>query len=308
MNPAPAAAPPAPTNILSFDVEDWPQSTLDHALPVTERVRENTLRLLDLVGQSGARGTFFVLGLVAERFPDLVRRIRDHGHEVATHGHSHRPVDRMLPEEFREDLRRSRASIEQALGETVLGYRAPDFSISSSAYWALAILAEEGLRYDSSIFPFAGPRYGVREAFPRPFRIIASRSSHVIEFPLTTITRLGRRLPAAGGGYFRVFPYGVTRRAIRSLNRDGVAATSYFHPYEIDADEIGQCPHPIPWSLRLSQGLMRSRVAIKLKRLLRDFRWAPARDFLSRSEALTGGRVLDLTGLPQGIARWREEV
>jgi polysaccharide deacetylase family protein (PEP-CTERM system associated) len=303
----PAAAARSLTNILSFDVEDWPQSTLDYSLPITERVRDNTLRVLDLLGAWRARGTFFVLGLVAEGFPDLVRRIRDDGHEVATHGHAHRPVDKMSPEEFRQDVRRSRDLIQQVLGETVIGYRAPDFSISGGALWAFEILSEEGLRYDSSIFPFAGPRYGVRAAFPRPFRVLTTHAPPLVEFPLTTITRLGRRLPAAGGGYFRLFPYVLTRRVIRSLNENGIEATSYFHPYEIDPDEIRKCPYPIPWSLRLSQGLLRSRVEAKLRRLLRDFRWAPARDFLARTAAITGGRVLDLTGPPKDGPRWREE-
>ena len=295
-----------PKNVLSFDVEDWPQSTLDFSLPVTARVRDNTLRVLDLLANAGVRATFFVLGLAAQGFPDLVRRIHDDGHEVASHGHSHRPVYGMQAEEFRGDLRRSIALIEDAAGARVLGYRAPDFSIRSSDWWALEILAEEGLRYDSSLFPIAGPRYGIRAAFTLPFRVLPACGSEIIEFPLATFECLGIRLPAAGGGYFRISPYRASRAAIVRLNRRGGAATSYFHPYELDAEEIPRSPHTIPWSLRVSQGLMRSTVEGKLRRLLREFSWCPARDLLDQRETLTGGRVLDLTALPGQPARWVE--
>ncbi|MBI4241874.1 MAG: DUF3473 domain-containing protein [Candidatus Rokubacteria bacterium] len=291
-------------NILTFDVEDWPQSTLDLSLPLTPRVRDNTHRVLDLLAGVGVRGTFFVLGLVAETFPDLVRRIREGGHELASHGYSHRPVHGMRPEEFRTDLRRSIASIEDAGGTRVLGYRAPDFSILARDWWALEIMAEEGLRYDSSIFPFAGPRYGVRAAFALPFQVLSASGSKFVEFPLTTVECLGVRLPAAGGGYFRLAPYCVSRAAIARLNRRGAPATCYFHPYEMDAEEIARSRQAIPWSLRLSQGLMRARVAGKLRRLLGDFSWCPAGDWLGRPGEATGGRALDLTPWPGSEPRW----
>src|SRR6266571_1084696 len=293
-------------NVLSFDVEDWPQSTLDLSLPVTGRVRDNTLRILDLLASAGARATFFVLGLAAQAFPDLVRRIRDDGHEVASHGHSHRPVYGMQPEEFRADLRRSIELIEDAAGARVLGYRAPDFSIRSGDWWALEILAEEGLRYDSSLFPIAGPRYGLRAAFTLPFGVLPACGPEIIEFPLATFECLGIRLPAAGGGYFRLSPYFASRAAIVRLNRRGGPATSYFHPYELDVEEIPGSPHAIPWHLRLSQGLMRRTVEGKLRRFLREFSWCPARDWLEQRETLTGGRLLDLTALPGQPARWFE--
>jgi polysaccharide deacetylase family protein (PEP-CTERM system associated) len=298
----------SPKNILTFDVEDWPQSTLDHSLPITPRVRDNTLRILDLLGDAGARATFFVLGLAAEAFPDLVRRIRDGGHEIASHGHSHRPVYGMRPEEFRDDLKKSIAIIEDAAGARVLGYRAPDFSIRAADWWALEILAEEGLRYDSSIFPIVGPRYGVRAAFTLPFRVLPACGSELVEFPLATFELLGLRLPAAGGGYFRLFPYQASRSAIAQLNRRGGPATSYFHPYEIDTEEIPRSENRIPWRLRLTQGLMRGTVEGKLRRLLHDFPWCPARDCLDGRDALTAGRTLDLTAMPAESPRWRERM
>jgi polysaccharide deacetylase family protein (PEP-CTERM system associated) len=283
-------------NILSFDVEDWPQSTFDFDLPITGRVVDNTARILDLCAAAGVRGTFFILGLVAETHPGLVRRIHDAGHEVASHGHDHRPVHAMTPEGFRTDLRRTRASIEAACGARVVGYRAPDFSIPAAAFFALEVLAEEGYLYDSSLFPWKGPRYGVPEAFDAPF-LVRARAGDLLEFPLVVSTRLGRRLPAVGGGYFRLFPYAWHQDAIRRLNRRRHPATAYFHPYEVDPDELRRSPHRIPLTMRWSQGIGRARVATRLARLFRDAAWGTAADWLARGEGVTGGRILDLRGV-----------
>jgi len=292
-------------NILSFDVEDWHQSTFDFELPITTRVVDNTARILDLCAGTGTCATFFVLGLVAAAHPGLVRRIHDAGHEVASHGHDHRPVQAMTPAGFRDDLRRSRNLIEQAAGVGVAGYRAPDFSIPTRALWALTILAEEGYRYDSSLFPFAGPRYGIAEAFDAPFRV-RTTAGDLVEFPLATTELLGRRFPAVGGGYFRLFPYWYHGAAVRRLNRRGAPAVAYFHPYEVDTEEIPRSPHAIPLGLRLTQGLGRSRVAPGLLRLLADFSWGPASAWLDEA-GITAGRSLDLTGLPAGLPRWTTE-
>ena len=294
-------------NVLSFDVEDWHQSTFDFDLPITARVVDNTGRILDLLEECGVHGTFFVLGLVAEAFPSLVRRIQVAGHEVANHGWSHRPVHAMDRAGFQSDLRRSRDSIEQATGQRLDGYRAPDFSITTESLWALEVLAAEGYRYDSSLFPFRGPRYGIPAAFPAPC-LVRTRAGSLCELPLTTTEWLGRRWPAAGGGYFRLFPYAYHRAAVRRMNRAGAPAISYFHPYEIDPEEISASPHAIPLSLRLSQGLGRRGVAARLRRLLRDFSWGPARACLGNDpRALCQGRVLDLTGLPGLPGHWHVE-
>jgi polysaccharide deacetylase family protein (PEP-CTERM system associated) len=210
----------------------------------------------------------------------------------------------MTPDRFRDDLRTSIAAIAGAAGDRVLGYRAPDFSIPSSALWALRIVAEEGLRYDSSIFPIAGPRYGIREGFTAPCLVRCGENTSLIEFPMTTTKYLGCRLPAAGGGYFRLWPYAHTRLAIARLNRGGHPATSYFHPYETDPDEFRESPHSIPLLLRLSQGLGRAGMPRRLQRLLSDFTWGPARDRLADGASLTADRVLDLTPLPDGEPRW----
>jgi polysaccharide deacetylase family protein (PEP-CTERM system associated) len=253
-------SPAAVRNILSFDVEDWHQSTFDARLPITARVPGATSRILDLCAAAGARGTFFVLGLVARAYPDLVRRIRDAGHEVALHGLAHAPVHAMTPDAFRADVRESRDLVEQAAGVSVAGYRAPDFSITRPSLWALQVLAEEGFLYDSSVFPFDGPRYGIAESFPLPYRVLCP-GAELVEFPLATTRLLGRPLPAAGGGYFRLFPYAWHRRAVRRINGLGSPAMTYFHPYEIDAEEIPRSPHRIPLSLRLSQGRAAARAS-----------------------------------------------
>jgi polysaccharide deacetylase family protein (PEP-CTERM system associated) len=291
-------------NILSFDVEDWQQSTLDLSLPITRRVLDNTSRVLDLCAAAGARGTFFVLGLVARAFPDLVRRIGAAGHEVAVHGMDHAPVHAMTRDGFRADVRQSKDLVEQAAGSAVVGYRAPDFSITRESLWALQILAEDGILYDSSLFPFDGPRYGIAESFPLPYRILC-RDGALIEFPLATTRLLGRRLPAAGGGYFRLFPYAWHTRAVRRMNRLGSPAMTYFHPYEIDAEEIPRSQHRIPFWLRLSQGTGRRGMERRLARLMSEFTWATARDWIEgEASRLVAGRQLDLRGWPATPPRW----
>jgi polysaccharide deacetylase family protein (PEP-CTERM system associated) len=293
----------ASANILTVDVEDWQQSTLDLSLPISDRVVSNTRRLLDIFGRAGVRATFFVLGLVAERFPSLVVEMVKAGHEVASHGTSHRSVSALGPDGFRQDLRRSIDSIEATSGQKVLGYRAPDFSISESAFWALEIMAEEGLLYDSSLFPFRGPRYGVPDAFRDPFVIRCRSARTLLEFPLATVEVMKRRLPVAGGGYFRLLPYAVTRVALQAINRAGTLATFYVHPYELDVGEFRAMTRPVPLRMRVSQGIGRRWTGDRLARLLADFSWAPARDLLHQ-ESNFAGRHVDighLSGKPQWI-------
>jgi polysaccharide deacetylase family protein (PEP-CTERM system associated) len=293
----------APRNVLTVDVEDWQQSTLDTDLPLSDRVVSNTRRLLDIFDRAAVRATFFVLGLVAERFPLLVREIAARGHEIASHGTSHLSVSSLGPEGFRKDLRRSIESIEAASGRKVVGYRAPDFSISESAFWALEIMAEEGLLYDSSLFPFRGPRYGVPNAFRDPFVIQCRSTRTLLEFPLATVELMSRRFPIAGGGYFRLFPYAVTRAALRWMNQKGTVATFYVHPYEIDVDEFRAVARPVPLGLRISQGIGRRSVGARLSRLLADFSWVPARELLEEN-ALFAGRHVDISdrsGKPQWV-------
>lgn len=260
-------------HLLTVDVEDWQQSTLNHALPVGPRVVSNTHALLDLLAEAGVRATFFVLGRVAEIHTTLVREIAAAGHEIGTHGHSHEAIGAMPEAQFREELHRSVHTLRQQSGQPVYGHRAADFSISGRSLHLLEHLAEEGLAYDSSLFPIRHPRYGVPLAWRMPHRIRCASGRVLIEFPLATVRVAHIALPVAGGGYFRLFPYWLTRLALWTLEREGFPAAFYFHPYELDVAEMRELPYPIPAFLRWSQGINRRRVRPKLRRLLTDFRF-----------------------------------
>ncbi len=192
---------------------------------------------MELFAEAGARATFFVVGWVAEREPALVREILAAGHEVACHSHMHRRVFTMTPREFREDLRWARASIEDAGGKKVLGYRAPTFSICEESLWALQILAEEGFLYDSSVFPVKHDLYGMPRAprFPYAWRFQGGGSLY--EIPPLTVRVWGRNLPAAGGGYLRILPMWYTRWALRRVREEGRSAVVYLHPWELDPQQ-----------------------------------------------------------------------
>ncbi|HTF99186.1 MAG TPA: XrtA system polysaccharide deacetylase [Nitrospirota bacterium] len=201
------------------------------------RVERNTHRLLDLFSSHGVRATFFVLGWVAERIPKLVRDIHAAGHEIACHGYNHRLVYDLTPPEFREDIRRAKGTLEGLAGTTVKGYRAASYTIVQRSLWALDVLIEEGFTYDSSIFPIVHDRYGLPTASRFPHRITTGSGS-LMEFPPSTVRLFGQNIPVAGGGYLRLFPLAVTRKAISRINRDEQqAAVVYLHPWEIDADQ-----------------------------------------------------------------------
>jgi polysaccharide deacetylase family protein (PEP-CTERM system associated) len=268
-----------PLHALTVDVEDWPQSTLDFSLPITERAVRNTRRLLDVLRRQRVRATFFVLGRLAERFPDLVAEIVADGHEVGSHGYSHKPVFGIGPQGFADELARSVRLLESITGQRVLGYRAPDFSIINDSLWALDILADQGLVYDSSIFPVQTPRYGIGDALRGAHRF----ANGLFELPLSTVEWLGRRWPVAGGGYFRLYPYAVTRWAIRRIEAERMPAVVYLHPYELDATELAEIAWPVPARLRLSQGLNRRYVQGRLEQLLSEFRFGPAAEVLKLS-------------------------
>ena len=265
-------------NALTIDTEDWPQSSLDFSLPITERAVRNTRSLLDIFrrGPNPVRATFFVLGLLAESFPQIVKEIAADGHEIGTHGYSHKPVFGIGPKAFADELSRSVKLLEDLSGQKVLGYRAPDFSITSDSLWALDILAEQGLLYDSSIFPVRTSRYGIGDASRSAYRL----PNGLIELPLSTVRWGGRRWPAAGGGYLRLYPYTVTRWAIQSIQADGFPAVVYLHPYEIDPTELDEIEWPVSAKLKLTQGLNRRYIRGRLERLLQDFKFGSASDVL----------------------------
>ena len=258
-------------HLLTVDVEDWPQSTLDHALPIGERVLTNTYAVLDLLAEAKVQATFFVLGKVAEAYPQLAREIVTQGHEVGTHGYSHESIEAMPLAQFSEELHRSVELLKQQTGRAVTGHRAADFSISRHSLNLLECLGNEGLLYDSSIFPIRHPRYGIPEAPRKPHLVRCASESILVEFPLATIKLSWATLPVAGGGYLRLFPYWITRLALKRLHEERSVATCYIHPYELDTSEVKCVPYPIPFKLRCSQFTNRSSVRSKLTALLKDF-------------------------------------
>ena len=251
-------------NAFTVDVEDYFQvSGFEGTIARSEwdrqplRVEANTRRILDLLDEHGVKGTFFILGWVAERLPALIGEIAARGHELGAHSFEHRLVYRMEPEDFRADLRRTVAAIEKASGVSVRTYRAPTFSIVESSLWALDILADEGFVLDSSIFPVRHDRYGYMGIPRHPFVFEEPRRNNLIEFPLTTWRKLGMNLPAAGGGYFRILPEWVVRGGIRQANAAGYPAVFYLHPWEVDPEQP-RISAPMLSRLRHYHGLERT--------------------------------------------------
>ena len=262
-------------NAMTIDVEDYFQveafaSIIDRSdwesLP--RRVERNTERLLQILTESGVEATFFILGWVAARHPQLVRRVVAEGHELASHGFGHLRADRQSPEEFRDDVRRAKRVLEDLGGAPVHGYRAPTFSIGGGSKWAHTILAEEGYSYSSSVYPVKHDLYGTPGAPRTPFSPVPG----MLEIPLTSVRMLGVDMPASGGGYFRLLPYPVTRGLLnraRRLNRS--PAVFYLHPWEIDPEQPRQ--QSAPWKSRFRHYLNLNRTEPRLRRLLRDFTW-----------------------------------
>ncbi len=228
-------------NALSIDVEDWfCVSNLKRAIDYRDwgiqelRVVKNTRRILDLLSAHKTKATFFVLGWIAERVPELIYEIDQMGHEIATHGYSHTMITEMTPESFDEDLKKALHVTQKCTGHAILGFRAPSFTITPKTMWALDVLIENGIRYDSSVFPVSGhPDYGMFEC---PLQIHEIKPG-LIEVPLSVVELFGRRIPCSGGGYFRFFPYTMTRSLMKTCNRRGRPVIFYLHPWEIDPDQ-----------------------------------------------------------------------
>ncbi|MCJ7457901.1 MAG: DUF3473 domain-containing protein [candidate division Zixibacteria bacterium] len=231
-------------NILSIDVEEWFQvENLKEAITpqgwsyCEKRLSFNISEILDLLEQQGVQATFFVLGWIAEHFPETIKTIQQKGHEIGSHGYSHSLVFTQTEKEFREDVKKSIEIIGKLSGKQVLGYRAPSFSINSRCLWAFEVLSELGIRYDSSIFPIRHPEYGMPSAPRFPHILKLKNGKELKEFPLSTVRLLGLNLPVAGGAYLRIFPYWYNRWGIKKLNSEGRSAIVYFHPWEIDPDQ-----------------------------------------------------------------------
>jgi polysaccharide deacetylase family protein (PEP-CTERM system associated) len=279
-------------NALTIDLEDYfhvsayaGRVRLEDWDTYPSRVAQNTDRLLELLDQHACRATFFVLGWVAEKKPEVVARVAAAGHEIACHSLLHRRVFDLTPQEFREDTRRAKAVIEDASGKLVVGYRAPSFSITKKSVWALDILVEEGFQYDSSIFPVEHPSYGIPTAPRTPFWIVTP-SGRILEFPMPTLAIGSTRSPIGGGAYLRLLPYRYTLWSIRYLNRqESSPVCVYLHPWELDPQQ----PHMggnLSTRARHYFGLRGTES--KLEKLLRDFEFCPLGSLINELNPVEG--------------------
>jgi polysaccharide deacetylase family protein (PEP-CTERM system associated) len=264
-------------NAMTVDVEDYFHvSAFERhirrqdwaALPC--RVECNTDRVLELFDDHGVKATFFMLGWVAERYPELIHRIVTAGHELASHGYSHIRVTQQTPQEFRDDVVRTKQLLEDITGIEIRGYRAASYSIGAKNLWALRILQETGHRYSSSIYPIRHDLYGMPTA-PR-FPFYPNDGAEFLEIPVTTVELLNQKLPCGGGGYFRLLPYGWSRWAIRRVNQnDGQACIFYFHPWEIDPNQPRRPGIGLKTRVRHYTNL--AVMEQRLRRLMGEFRW-----------------------------------
>lgn len=271
-------------NALSIDLEDWfCVKNLAQAIKRDDwdkcdlRVRANTTRILDLLDRHNVRATFFILGWVADRAPDLIRDVEARGHEIGVHGYNHLLLTEITPEEFDEDLGKALEAIARTgIKSRPIGFRAPSFSmVNATKGWALPILEKHGFQYDSSVFPVGfHPDYGIADAPLSPYKI----TDKLYEFPMSVLEMFGRRFPFCGGGYFRLFPYTYTRYCMRKVNEQGRAVVFYLHPWEVDPDQ------PRIKNLSRSQKFRHYRnldqTERRLSRLVNDFQFTTVREVL----------------------------
>jgi polysaccharide deacetylase family protein (PEP-CTERM system associated) len=267
-------------NALSFDVEDYFQVTgfeqvVDRADwdSIPARFHIGLEKILDILERYRVEATFFFLGWIAERHPGAVREVAERGHEIGIHGYDHRLIYQQTPQAFEADLRRALAAVRRCYDGPVLGHRAPSFSIREDSLWALEVLERVGFRYDSSIFPFKRRRYGIAGAPVNPYKVREA----LWEFPMSTVRLMGKALPVGGGGYLRLYPYAVTRKAIEAMNAEGRPAMVYVHPWELDPEQ------PVvraDFGNRFRHRVNLKRTQSRLEALCRSFRFGPVREVL----------------------------
>lgn len=272
-------------NALTVDVEDYFQvSAFANSIDRKEwdnhplRVVNNTNKLLDLFDEYQIKATFFILGWVAERKKDLVLEIARRGHEVACHGFSHQLVYNQSPDVFREETVRAKNILEDIIQRPVIGYRAASYSITEKSKWALDILAESGFVYDSSIFPVRHDRYGMPNTPEHPYRLKTPAGHSIIEFPLSTVKIVNYRLPIAGGGYFRLYPYWLSRMGLKHINRQEKQFIFYLHPWEIDPE---QPKISAGWLSRFRHYNNLDKCEARLRNLMSDFKFGTTWDVLN---------------------------
>ncbi|MBD3226425.1 MAG: DUF3473 domain-containing protein [Caldithrix sp.] len=275
-------------HILSVDVEEWfhPEA-VHHLFPnenwqeLDERVTHNVLRLLDLFEKREVTATFFILGWIARQHPELVKRIAEAGHEIASHGNQHRMLTKMNKDEFREDLKTSKDILQDVIGQQVIGFRAPTFSLVKETRWAWSVMVDLGFRYDSSVYPIWHDRYGIPDAPRFAYTAFQKNGQSLIEFPMPTLRILGKNIPFGGGGYLRLLPLPFTKMAIRRFHSLRQPSIIYVHPWEFDDDQP-----------RLNLGAVQKwrhyhnidKNLARLGRLLQNYQWVSFKDFLDSGQ------------------------
>jgi polysaccharide deacetylase family protein (PEP-CTERM system associated) len=261
------------TSAFTIDVEDWYQSCIDFDAPITERVVHNVDRVLAVLDDFGVKATFFVQGRVAETFPRLVEDLIADGHEIQSHGYSHRPLFEMDRKELREEVERARKTVEDASGTRVTAFRAQDFSIVRQNLWALDVLAEAGFEVDSSIFPMRTRHYGISGWRLEPHDLALSNGAHILEVPVAVWEFGPFRVPVAGGGYFRVMPQSLLERTLSDIIRSQRPVVVYCHPYEFNDQELDDYRRTVSRVVRLSQNMGRSSFVGRVRALLTRLRF-----------------------------------
>ena len=279
-------------NVLSVDLECWEQlvcrKLTSELIPCSESMIEATSFLLDLFRTKGVKATFFVVGYVAEAFPELIKRIHLEGHEIASHGYSHSMLHTLSPEQFRKEISHSVALLESLTGARVRGFRAPEFSMGRDTCWAMEILSQEGIEYDSSIVPCSSCKNSMAGFSRGPVRLTAGSCS-ILEAPPSTITLFGRNQLAAGGSYFRVLPYFLIKRIVERVNRDGFPFVLYCHPYEFSSERLAlhgnakRRSRLAAMKVELKYNLFRETMRHKMSRLLDEFRFASFREVVAHA-------------------------
>jgi polysaccharide deacetylase family protein (PEP-CTERM system associated) len=290
-SPRQATAVPL-VNAFSVDVEDYFQVlALSPAIPVESwptreyRVEANTEVILKLCAEKNVRGTFFILGWVAEKSPQLVKRIAAAGHEIACHGYSHQLIYKQTQAVFRDETLRSKHFLEDTIGKAVTGYRAASFSITRDSLWALDTLIDAGFEYDSSVFPIRHDSYGIPGASPEPGKIQAPSQRSLVEFPMSAAKFWGVQVPVSGGGYFRILPYWLTRAGLKQINEQaGRPFTFYLHPWEVDP---GQPRVKVKAFSRFRHYTNLDVCESRLRRVFGDFKFSTMRDVLEQRGLLT---------------------
>ena len=270
-------------HMLSFDVEEhfqvaafWSVARRREWDQLTSRVECNTRKIADLLSEHSTKATFFILGWVAERHPDLVKGLAQQGHEIASHGYGHELVHTQTPAQFREDVRRSKKILEELIGREIMGYRAPSFSITAQTEWAISVLIEEGYRYDSSIYSRFRSTQGNRVNRTGRYQL-KTEAGTIWEVSPSTMNACGLQLPVAGGGYFRLFPYAASRMFLRRLEKEGSQLVMYLHPWELDPEQP-RMDGPMLSKIRHYMNL--SKTEQRLRWLLKDFSFAPINEVI----------------------------